>query len=740
MASNPVNMNEGEFISYLSNHGISDTEKKKNGKGETEIYFPCPFNGCDDDRRARGEELHCSFNLSSCTYHCFKCGEDGNYITLRKFFGDYEEYDAEQRVAQVSFEKKSNAPSLESMVRRFHRDTRGQARGYFNGRGINDNSIDEFMLGIGEFYDCQWFMIPVFDKDGNVAYVKLRRMQKDGLADVLAEALGEKNTLPKYKLYPTGSKTILVGEDQLVKSSSSDVLICEGELDRIITMQEGVKMPVVTGGGAQTFRDEWIDSLKNMRNIYICMDKDDVGEKSAERLAKRISERIPTASIYKISLPFEDDTKKDLTDYFTEKRGTADELFSKYAKFHCGAKPIDPTKFKEMTVEDIADVLDSTIKYDFVSKVITFLAMLLAYTESDQQNIMFNADSSTGKTYICSEVSKYFPSQDVKIYGKTTPSAFYYSQSLQDKDKEGQTFIDLERRILVFTEQPDTQLQENIRALLSHDSKRIPFAITNKGKNGKNVAVEGYLLGFPSTFFCSANMRIDEQEQTRCLILSPESSPEKITAGIDTSIARNSHKSAHDAKIRNDSDRKQLIERVAYIKSLKVDTIDIDNSEYLRARFMENKDALSPRAQREIAHFMSLVKAMALVNAPFRMVNSKIVATDKDVDEAMKLWLPISENMAYGISPQAFNFYKNIILPAYRAKNEGTAQKKGITYDELRLEYYNQTGTYPNMENIRKQYIPALKTAALVDCQKDEDDKRQILIIPLKFFNDGLAE
>ena len=537
-------MDKQEFISYLEKHGIS--EYKERGD---EISFPCPFGGCDDDRR-RSEEFHCGFNCTDCVYHCLKCGANGNFVTLLRHFEDYEEYTAEQKGKQFPA-KTTRKMSLEKIVQNAHKKTHDSqtVRDYFNGRGINNDSIDKFMLGIGNFGGHDRLMIPIFDRDSKVAYVKLRRMPSDDTAEIVAKTLGQKNQIPKYIVYPTGAKLLLVGEDQLANSSSIDVLICEGELDRIISIQEGVKMPVVTsGGGAQTFKDEWIDSLKNMRNIYLCMDKDKAGESGMNSLAQKLADRIPTASIYKISLPFDDNSHADLTDYFLEKRGTAKELFSKYAEFYCGVKPIDVSHFKEMTVEDIGRVLDSTIKYDFVSKTVTFLAMILAYTESDQLNVMFNADSSTGKTYICTEVSKLFPPQDVRSFGKITPNAFYYSQSMRKVDEvTRQPYIDLERLILIFTEQPNTQLQENLRSILSHDNKKVPFALTNKGKTGRNIADEGYMLGFPSTFFCSANMRVDEQEQTRCLILSPESTQQKLMASIDTSIARNSNKNSYYA-------------------------------------------------------------------------------------------------------------------------------------------------------------------------------------------------
>lgn len=739
MAINPTNMSASEFISYLAKHGIGDYKQ-----GDDEVSFPCPFNTtCDGDHRGN-EEFHCGFNLSNCTYNCFKCGAKGNFITLLKHFGDYEEYDAEQK-AKLAPTKTRSKPSLESVIQGIHKKTREskEVRDYFNGRGINNTSIDKYMLGAGTLGGRHGFVIPIFNRDGEVAYVKMRRAPEDESAESIAKAMGQKSPIPKYTVYPAGAELLLVGENELTNSTSSDVLICEGELDRIIAIQEGVKIPVVCGGGgAQTFKNEWIDALKNMRNIYICLDRDKAGEDGFDNLASKIAERVPTASIYKITLPFDDGKHKDLTDYFVGKYGTADELFTKHSEFYGGAKPIDPTKFKEMAVEDIAEVLDSTIKFDFTNKVITFLAMLLAYTDSDQLNIMFSASSSTGKSFICHEVSKYFPQQDVNIYGKTTPNAFYYSQKLRKMDeKSGEPFIDLERRIMIFVEQPDCQLQANLRAILSHEKKKVPFAITNKSKSGRNAAEEGYILGYPSAFFCSANTTIDEQEQTRSIILSPDSFRKKVLAGIDAYIDKNCHRDIFDAKLQSDESRRLLMERILYIKSLNVTNVDVGDSDYLRQCFINAmNDNVPPSAMRGIQKFTALAKAMALLNAPFRMANGKITATNKDIDEAMKLWDAICGSMAYSLPPQLFSIYRNVILFAWCEKKKHNKQSKGITLKEFRAEYYKQMGNYPSVDSVQK-WISVLETSDFIECKKsDEGDKREKLIIPLVFFDEDNLE
>ena len=735
MVANPTYMSESEFTGYLAKHGIGDY--KKSGD---EMSFPCPFDiTCDGDHKCN-EEYHCYFNLANCTYHCFKCGAKGNFITLLKHFGDYEEYDDRQKLKKASTNGRRQT-SLETTVRNIHKKTREDVREYFNGRGINNDSIDKFMLGLGTLGGHRGFIIPVFNRDGEIPYVKIRRTPEDESAETIAETMNQKSSIQKYIVYPAGARLVLVGEDQLLKSTSSDVLICEGELDRIIAIQEGVRMPVVCGGGgAQTFKNEWIDALKNMRNIYICLDRDKAGESGFKTLASRIAKQIPMASIYKVTLPFSEDSHGDLNDYFVQKRGDAEELFTKYTEFYCGKNPIDMTDFEEMTVDDVADILDLTIKNNRANKVITFLAMLLAYTEDSQLNVMFNAQSSTGKTYITLEVAKYFPVQDTRVYGRTSKTAFYYNADLMKYDDEGKFYIDLERRILIFAEQPDMQLLENLRSFLSHDLKKTPFILTNKNRSGRNVAKEGYILGFASTLFCSANMRIDEQEQTRSLILSPESTEETVKAGVDESIARNCNKDAYLAKLNGDEARRLLMERILYIKSLNVGQIDIGDSEYLRSRFFEKLRSTPPRTQRQIGHFMSLVKGMALLNAPSRMVGNRIVAINKDIDEAMKLWSVISESMFYGIPPQALDFYKIYVIPAYHTINESREKKKGITYDELANYYFKRTGSYPNLDMVRKMFIPALQCASLISYDKDEDDKRQMLIKPLVFFDKELEK
>ena len=178
-------------------------------------------------------------------------------------------------------------------------------------------------------------------------------------------------------------------------------------------------------------------------------------------------------------------------------------------------------KFPPLTVERLTDVLSLTIKEDRINKLITFLAFLSAYTEDSQFNISFNAPSSSGKSYIPIEVAALFPKEDVMKVGYCSPTAFFHDKGIYNKEREGY-FMDLQRKILIFLDQPHTLLLAHLRPLLSHDEKEIRIKITDKsqkfGLKTKNV----FVVGYPSVVFCSAGLKIDEQEATRFLLLSPE--------------------------------------------------------------------------------------------------------------------------------------------------------------------------------------------------------------------------
>ena len=136
-------------------------------------------------------------------------------------------------------------------------------------------------------------------------------------------------------------------------------------------------------------------------------------------------EELPESSIYQATLPERMTNGKDISDYFNDYDGNPDEFIYQLSKWAGGAELIDVSKFQPMSSDDLIEMLGLTIKRDEENKLVTFLCMLLTYTEDSQFNISFNAPSSSGKSYIPLEESNLFPSADVIKLGNCSPTAFF---------------------------------------------------------------------------------------------------------------------------------------------------------------------------------------------------------------------------------------------------------------------------------------------------------------------------
>ena len=392
-------------------------------------------------------------------------------------------------------------------------------------------------------------------------------------------------------------------------------------------------------------------------------------------------------------------------------------------------KFIDVSSFKPITCDDLIKILGLTIKRDETNKVITFLAQLSAYTENSQINISFNAPSSTGKSFIPLEIVSLFPEEDVIKLGNCSPTAFYHEQG--EYDKATNTIkVDLSRKILIFLDQPSTQLLERLRSLLSHDEKVIMAKITDKNQKGGNRTKTVAIKGFPAVIFCSAGLRLDEQEATRFLLLSPEISYEKIREAIYEKIKKEADSKNYKDITERDPNRKLLKERILAIKEANIKEIKLGNPELVKELFLKNIKQPKPRHQRDIARVISLIKVLALLNLWFREKDREvIIANDTDIKEAFRLWETISESQELNLPPYVLNLYKDVILKAYEAV------KRGLSRQEIMKKHFEVYGRFLPDWQLRQWIIPMLETSGLITQEADSFDKRKILISPTSEIN-----
>jgi len=392
-----------------------------------------------------------------------------------------------------------------------------------------------------------------------------------------------------------------------------------------------------------------------------------------------------------------------------------------------GGKKSSPPKY--LTIDELLTILETTIKHDNINKLITFFAMLSAYTEDSQFNVSFRAPSSTGKSYIPIELSQYFPEEDVIMIAYSSPTSFYHDAGEWDS-KRNAIVINLERKILIFLDQPHDQLLQRLRPLLSHDRKELLYKVTDKrekaGLRTKNVII----IGFPSVIFCTGSLKIDEQEATRNFILSPEINEEKMREGIYLKALRKGNPKAFQELLNSRPEREELKERIRRIKEAKIRHAIIRDIDRVVEEFERKHPKLRPRHQREIERLISLIQAIALLNFWYREKDEEgnIYANDEDIQSAFKILEEIAESQELGIPPYIYLFFQNVIKPLWEEKNKDNSNPIGLTRKEILARHYEVYGKAIPEWFLKQEILPPLESAGLIYQEQDSEDKRRTLV------------
>lgn len=695
---------------------LNDNNEEFRERGD-QLQLRCFFNNCDAERPLAQGRLY--INKNEGAYLCHRCGEKGNLTTLKRHFGI--------EPARPKLPKRLPA-SLDKQAAIYHDTMPNHIRDYLrDNRLLNDETIDHFQLGYMERKDGRWITIPVTDRDGNVLFMKLRQ-------DPFNPIDGQ----PKYK--STGGEASIFNA-QILKDKPDMLVITEGEFDCMVLHSLGV--PAISStAGAGTFKPAWIDQLGFVRELYIAMDNDDKGYDSAKILALTLEERDLPCSVLCVTLPPEVGEHGDITDFFQRGLGQPDDLFTptgRFVKLANGVKPIDVNQFDDMPLKEVVNTLGLTIKDDNDNKLIAFLCMLSAYTDSSQLNVSFNAPSSTGKTFTATQVAALFPEADKIELSDASPTAFFHGEGTYDKER-GAKIVSLERKILLLYEQPNPLTQQKLRAVLSHDQRELHYRITNKDKKGANRAELIIIRGFPATVFCSSGMRLDEQEATRAILLSPEVTTAKIRKGVSDEAQRSANMAEYREQLESRPERIALKDRILAIRREHVDDIIVPNPDEVVQRFNKRFKRPKARHMRDINRLMNLIKAAALLNVWHRQQpDGLIVANKSDIDQVFELWGRQIEAQDLSVPPAVMHLYKKHILPAYLDKWQNPdfqeAMHKrhiGLSRQELGAYYFRIEGSPLNDEHLRKQILPQLEASGIITQQKPEEgDKRSLHIFPV---------
>jgi len=376
--------------------------------------------------------------------------------------------------------------------------------------------------------------------------------------------------------------------------------------------------------------------------------------------------------------------------------------------------------------KQIAEFLEPIIKKDEIAKVVAFLVQFSTYLPDDQLNLIIASLSSTGKSHILLNIAKLFPQEDVLILGYSSPKAFFHELGEPDKETK-KIIINLERKNIIFQDQPHPELLAKLRPILSHDKKETEVKITDKSQRGGNLTKTVLIRGFPAVSFATTYLKLDDQEITRALIISPEISQEKIEESIKLSIQEKIDREFIDL-IEHNEGLKILKERILGFKEVsknikRVVFVDFKEEDILNL-FKDNK-SFAPKDMRNIKKFLALCECFAGLNYIFdRIKNDTLLVRKEDITEAVKLWKEIGKYQEIGIMPFALEVYYKVILPLHK---EGLTLTKKVIMKGIKEKFSASIQLW----YLEQQVLPTLESGGFVSIEKNQQDRRQIIVIPL---------
>ena len=228
--------------------------------------------------------------------------------------------------------------NLIDVALQYHDALPKRLRQYLNGRGISDEMINSHILG----WNGWRITIPIYNRQGEVVFFKLAKDPQD------------ERPAPKMQT-SRGAGVELYGWDRVLQSPQQ-IIICEGEFDRLVLEAQGFAA-VTSTGGAATFRPEWAEAIRSIPKVYTCFDRDQAGRKGATIVVLMI----PQAKV--VELPEEVGEAGDVTDFFVRLKHSPEDFLNLLNKAQpVTALPQEPRPHRRATMQSTDSLLAKRIQ------------------------------------------------------------------------------------------------------------------------------------------------------------------------------------------------------------------------------------------------------------------------------------------------------------------------------------------------------------------------------------------
>lgn len=299
-----------QILSQLNFQEIYSGIKNQTKGSDGWISSSCPFHADKNNSFA--------FNIQNGAWKCFAgCGQGSvfDYVMQSQAIEFKHAMKYLAKKAGVKFpEKKKKEPKISlKYIKNCYdagRNNKEVVNFLENKRGLTSKIIEKYKIGWDD--SRQRNTIPIRDIDGNVQ--NIRMYNKKAPAKIINL---------KVNGHSFGSPARLFGIMDI--KDAQEVIICEGEFDKLLLEQNGF-IAVTSTHGCNSFLHEWILHLKD-KDVVMLYDCDDAGKVAALKIINEHLKNSEVSSIKNVELPLTGESDdKDISDFFIKHQKTAAEL------------------------------------------------------------------------------------------------------------------------------------------------------------------------------------------------------------------------------------------------------------------------------------------------------------------------------------------------------------------------------------------------------------------------------
>lgn len=287
-----------------------------------------------------------SFNFETGLWHCMGCDNGGRvgalYRTIKEHNGHAPGALKNGKEGKVPFKQNAIDPEQlrplpsEKQIRLWTKRLLGHQpalRIMMDRRGLSVKVIKKYGIG----WNGMRYVIPIYDAAGDLVNI---RMYKPNAKQAKDKMISWGKGRGEARLY--GLETL---------EKHDEILLCEGEMDRLVALEHGIPAVAHTGG-AMVFKAEWVAHFKD-KDVFIAYDEDKTGNNGAIKAAQMLKQTARSVHRVRLGTGIEGG---DVTDFFVTDGRTKEDMYLLMQEaavlYSREVHHTAPTKGKPVTLEE----------------------------------------------------------------------------------------------------------------------------------------------------------------------------------------------------------------------------------------------------------------------------------------------------------------------------------------------------------------------------------------------------